>query len=535
MRRLLALFASLFLSVPGAAQTTNRVPPINLATSNPSGTSCSVADTIEQHGPAHYVCSESPLTWIQVSPLLSKNLSDIPNGPALIAPLGAASSSLMAPPSLVGSISAPPVNSIMNPCNLPGSTADVQLSAAAALVSNYGTIDARCYGTASVTIAATANLGANLSSGYGKVIKWLFSPGTTFVPSSCGITMFNLFSGSSVQDLHVDVTSSCPSVTSWTGIVLRIFPASNAEALFYQHELLEGLWFNANPFGTTGTGILVGSSSANQEVAMVKFANFTLNGFSDCIDIETSGTGYVNNNWFQGHTNCQKNAMKIGANGNGGVASKETFTGNYINLVMDGTTNGVVTSGNGNVQANIFILTVADLLHPWNPINSNTVGNFVIVAGNGATVRDNGHNEVHLYDGNPMQLLDPLVLSIPSGLTGPGFTIKGQGTTGTVDNYFELEGGVAGGNTNMFSCRTNGTGEVDCNTQNSALLGLGVNSGANGGSTTRDLWIDSSQNVHVNGSNVVYRCTTSGMLPAGALTINPANCGVSVSTTLQVQ
>ena len=99
---------------------------------------------------------------------------------------------------------------------------------------------------------------------------------------------------------------------------------------------------------------------------MVKFANFTLNGFSDCIDIETSGTGYVNNNWFQGHTNCQKNGMKIGANGNGGVASKRNI---HRELHQPGHGRNDKWCRHkralGNVQANIFILTVADLLHPW--------------------------------------------------------------------------------------------------------------------------------------------------------------------------
>jgi hypothetical protein len=38
-----------------------------------------------------------------------------------------------------------------------------------------------------------------------------------------------------------------------------------------------------------------------------------------------------------------------------------------------------------------------------------------------------------------------------------------------------------------------------------------------------------------DGSNVVYRCTTAGSLPAGTLTITPGNCGASVDTFLRVK
>jgi len=38
-----------------------------------------------------------------------------------------------------------------------------------------------------------------------------------------------------------------------------------------------------------------------------------------------------------------------------------------------------------------------------------------------------------------------------------------------------------------------------------------------------------------DGSNVVYRCTTAGSLPAGALTVIPGNCGASTDTLLRLK
>ena len=36
------------------------------------------------------------------------------------------------------------------------------------------------------------------------------------------------------------------------------------------------------------------------------------------------------------------------------------------------------------------------------------------------------------------------------------------------------------------------------------------------------------------GANTVYRCTTAGTLPLGALTVTASDCGASVATALQV-
>lgn len=50
------------------------------------------------------------------------------------------------------------------------------------------------------------------------------------------------------------------------------------------------------------------------------------------------------------------------------------------------------------------------------------------------------------------------------------------------------------------------------------------------------LVIDTSGNTSISGgTNIVYRCTTAGTLPVGALTINSANCGASTDTGLRVK
>jgi hypothetical protein len=119
-------------------------------------------------------------------------LANLSNLPAAFAAQSAASPD-------AGTFSA--VNGVPSVCTYSGATADVQLAAAISATPSGGTIDARCYGATTQTIAATVTYGNT----YPQTI--LFSPATTFQPASANLTMFNPGPLASWSGLTINTTN----------------------------------------------------------------------------------------------------------------------------------------------------------------------------------------------------------------------------------------------------------------------------------------------------------------------------------------
>jgi hypothetical protein len=100
-----------------------------------------------------------------------------------------------------GTVAAGTINGVVSPCSFPGATADVQImNAKAALPSAGGTIDARCYGATTQSIAsATVDLNGVQGSAYSLVAdhSTVFVPGGAVLIGSA--TAAATFSSSSTQ------------------------------------------------------------------------------------------------------------------------------------------------------------------------------------------------------------------------------------------------------------------------------------------------------------------------------------------------
>jgi hypothetical protein len=121
---------------------------------------------------------------------------------------------------------------------------------------------------------------------------------------------------------------------------------------------------------------------------------------------------------------------------------------------------------------------------------------------------------------------------IISGNVGIGTTSLGsyklrvKQTVDTIDYGIMLEGTTGAGDLSIW---VNPLGGAGMYTRTNTPLFFGTNGGYN------SMSINTVGNVLIgNGANIIYRCTTAGALPVGALTINSANCGASADTKLRV-
>lgn len=223
------------------------------------------------------------------------------------------------------------LNNVYKVENFPGATADAKLNACVTAIVSGGICDARGFGATTQTIAATVSMGTGTSSnGYtAPYQKFLFSPATTFVPSSAVVQMFQIGVGATVEGLHIYTGS----VSAYAEPAILF--TSSAPSWFYLGSVLRDtvvLGTTATsgvPAPTAGSACLALESSSNStSVAFASIQNFACVGEYDGIVLSASGTGYVNTNYFAHLTLfAQVNAVELVTTGSSGAS----INGNVFN------------------------------------------------------------------------------------------------------------------------------------------------------------------------------------------------------------
>jgi hypothetical protein len=222
------------------------------------------------------------------------------------------------------------VNSIISVCSQAGATA---------LIPSGGTVDARCYASTTQSIAATVSLSA------GQTL--VTDPATKFQPASATVNMFTIAPNSTLYGVWLDFANL--SANSYVGTAIK-FVGQFTDG---QNTALQNFRITALGQNTVGTGILFSSASAADTVAFVTVAHGRIYGMNSGLKLAASGTGWINGNLFED--------VVVEASANGYVfanTSSDVIEGNqFINCAFQAgssTTAGVLTTGSGFIQRNLF-------------------------------------------------------------------------------------------------------------------------------------------------------------------------------------
>lgn len=218
--------------------------------------------------------------------------------PALLLCPALASAQSAAPPAQANgetasfrTLSAANTNGVISACLQPGSTADAQLTHALAQIPSGGIVDARCYGHSSRTIAATVHIGGNTAQDIEQTV--LFDPGTSFVPASASLDMFELVGSGRIQGLDAVL----PPKMNYSGSVILIDKQAG-----YIHNALRHIKCDAS--NEPHAGYLHGAcvtlqGSRGQPITFESIADVRCLGLAACIALSSSQGGYVNGNNIQ--------------------------------------------------------------------------------------------------------------------------------------------------------------------------------------------------------------------------------------------
>jgi hypothetical protein len=295
MGRLFALVVMLLCSIAGVAQIINPNTQINWPQASGVGVPSSSCGAANYGAPylnlstnATYVCT--PGGW-----LINSGSGGLPSSGGTMTGAIAFSSSSFAnatlqnlfgvsttqtsAQSLAGPLNAPTINAVINPCLQSGSTADVQINAALALIPNGGTVDGRCYGYSTQNIAATVTVGA------GQTL--LFARGaTTFQPSTGAVNMFAIGAGGAIDGLtsnalNVSYSGNMVSFTGSCGIAVA------QQCTLRNFDLINGT-NSANPL--TGTAVLLKATNGANFLAGAVVEHGRIVGFLNGLYLTATGS-----------------------------------------------------------------------------------------------------------------------------------------------------------------------------------------------------------------------------------------------------
>lgn len=286
-----------------------------------------------------------------------------------------------------------------------------------------------------------------------------------------------------------------------------------------------------------GEGLTSGSSSrwgllSGYNSRLGNFDYVTAMGYRAFADKD--GSFVVNQSWDDGITRFSSGPYSITMHARGGFffaqehgSSKSTFTFNYGNASIPGTMTAGTFSGSGASLTNIPAAALASGSVETAKLGTDSVTAVKISGGAVETSK------------------------IVAGVTLRGVTVQGpstltNGTTQAILSGGSAQGGVStfGGSLQLgssvgFSARidhdgVNGILEI-ANMQDSASdqtkITLRGNTPAS--RVTPMTWKGDGFTYLGSGSTTIYRCTSAGTLPTGALTSVSSDCGSSVDTGLR--
>jgi hypothetical protein len=174
---------------------------------------------------------------------------------------------------------------LVSPCAFPGNTADVKLRAALSALTNGGTVDARCFGATSQTIAAPVTIGDG-SHRYSVV----FDPSTTFVPGSTTTGLLNLRNLTHTTGFHALVQQN------YAATAIAISDEIGTSGNFALDSISISGPVASHPTGA-GTCLAV-SASTGMNLAFAHFRGISCSYISTGISLTASDKGFINGNIF---------------------------------------------------------------------------------------------------------------------------------------------------------------------------------------------------------------------------------------------
>lgn len=246
------------------------------------------------------------------------------------------------PQTMAGPLNTTAINNIVNACTFTGATADVKLTAALTSISTGGTVDARCFGNSTQTIAATVTIGESV---YQRI---LFDQATKFVPAT-SITMFSLGAFSHIQGLHIDTTG----VAGYAATAINI---PGPTFLQDQISLDDSIVVETTTTPSAGSACLtLQSASSASPVSFVQVHNFRCVGSQNGIYLTSSVSGYVTANYFS-NISILNSTYGVNLNSTSTTSGSQVSGNTFTNLQEEasGMTYALYTQGPGPVIGNHF-------------------------------------------------------------------------------------------------------------------------------------------------------------------------------------
>lgn len=421
---------SLFIIASIATAQTNRFPPINLYTGDPTGHPCSITNSLVQSTTtaAIYGCTSAG-----VYAPLPPDSSKLPlSGGTLTGPIAFSSNSATNTTmtnlgitqtgtpgtssqvdTFPGTVAAGTVNGVVNACSYPGATADQQITAALETISSGGTVDARCYGYSTQTIASTLVWGTSVSQ------KIIFSPSTIFQPASATTQILNPGPNASAEHLHIDTTNqssySVPAILVNTNV-----GRSGSTPLSLYDVVVVG---NSNTAVAGSACIKISASNVTtQSVYDADIRQFHCTGEYYGYELVASGTGFINGNNFSGWTDTYSNVgLSLSTTGsNAGAQIAGNNLSNYVYEAGPSPTYGMsmtASPGTSGVVSNTFTnIALWDVSSPGFAIintSSSNAGNVFLgyIGGPISDVDPGGAGGSNIYINGPSISINNLTAS----------------------------------------------------------------------------------------------------------------------------
>jgi hypothetical protein len=238
-------------------------------------------------------------------------------------------------------------NGAVSACLQSGATANVQIVNALALIPSGGTVDARCYGSSTQTIAATVNLGDGNHQ-----FTFQFDPATGFVPASTSVTTMFALKHYAHTSGQLNVNTS--GVSGWAGTVLGVSGNIGSDGL---GAIVDGL----NCAGG-GTGTCVGFTTGNDQYVQwatikdVQIANMTYGVYLNALETTAGHPTWINGNRFSNvscwHvTHCAYlTKTSVDGSGNATQVSENAFPNMRAELSDLTTYDAITITGSGSGQ-----------------------------------------------------------------------------------------------------------------------------------------------------------------------------------------
>jgi len=309
-------------------------------------------------------------------------------------------------------------------------------NALAALPSSLGTVIVPgCQGILPLSSTVTIGPGQTL----------ILNHGTEVQPQSSGLEMFSVKAGGTLKGLWADVSNQ-PSYES--AIISLTDNYRDGTQTTIKDILCTG-----GPTSLWSACLNISASSSAQSVAFVNIENVHISGFYVGVSLTTSGSGFINGNFFSDiHVSKAQFGYVFNAGG-GAIAGNLLSNISYQCCASGVTSYGIYLEGSAPVSQNVFSGFASwDTVAPNVPIASITssVGQNIFTGRfDGGIYDKNAANQYFISTLGPggagninaMQLGSTIVSNLPSASSSPGMMVFVSDSTAVSTEGQSCKGG----------------------------------------------------------------------------------------------